>query len=303
MALSLCLCSGASIWRHFPAPAGVAAPQSRNQLGGEDCLSEASSAALTVGTGAKAPPWGHARAPMVLGPFAETKGPRRAGPKPRKNLSPPPSVIPDLIGDPASLPLVVVPAPSLVKARDMPHGAVFSMVIPGEARNLAVFVAPASSETPGRPQSEALIQGLLPRRFLPHAFHAEHQPRNPGPSPAQPVLCSPALPQRHRTIRREDSCPGDIRQPIAHLGIHPRLRGLTHAGGGLPERLAGRLCPDLLHPAGRRAIRRRQVHSQSLTRHAGIHAHQPARAPFRVAPVRVAKERSRRRCRLVHVCL
>ena len=28
----------------------------------------------------------HARAPMVLGPFAETKGPRRAGPKPRKTL-------------------------------------------------------------------------------------------------------------------------------------------------------------------------------------------------------------------------
>ena len=56
---------------------------------GEDCLSAASSAALTFGTGAKAPPWGHARAPMVLGPFAETKGPRRAGPKPRKD--PPPS--------------------------------------------------------------------------------------------------------------------------------------------------------------------------------------------------------------------
>ena len=31
-------------------------------------------------------PKGHARAPMVLGPFAETKGPRRAGPKPRKHL-------------------------------------------------------------------------------------------------------------------------------------------------------------------------------------------------------------------------
>ena len=31
-----------------------------------------------------APPGGHARAPLVLGPFAETKGPRRAGPKPRK---------------------------------------------------------------------------------------------------------------------------------------------------------------------------------------------------------------------------
>ena len=29
------------------APAGVAAPQSRNLCGGEDCLSEASSAALT----------------------------------------------------------------------------------------------------------------------------------------------------------------------------------------------------------------------------------------------------------------
>ena len=28
-------------------------------------------------------PEGHARAPMVLGPFAETKGPRRAGAKPR----------------------------------------------------------------------------------------------------------------------------------------------------------------------------------------------------------------------------
>ena len=31
------------------------------------------------------PPKGHARAPMVLGPFAETKGPRRAGPKPRNS--------------------------------------------------------------------------------------------------------------------------------------------------------------------------------------------------------------------------
>ena len=41
--------------RHLPAPAGVAAPQSRTLYGGEDCLSEASSAALTVGTGAKAP--------------------------------------------------------------------------------------------------------------------------------------------------------------------------------------------------------------------------------------------------------
>ena len=37
------------------APAGVAAPQSRNPVEGEDCLSEASSAALTIGTGVKAP--------------------------------------------------------------------------------------------------------------------------------------------------------------------------------------------------------------------------------------------------------
>ena len=30
-------------------------------------------------------PKGRARAEMVLGPFAETKGPRRTGAKPRKN--------------------------------------------------------------------------------------------------------------------------------------------------------------------------------------------------------------------------
>ncbi len=30
-------------------------------------------------------PQGHARVGMVWGPFAETKGPRRAGPKPRSN--------------------------------------------------------------------------------------------------------------------------------------------------------------------------------------------------------------------------
>ena len=32
------------------------------------------------------PPKGRARAPMVLGPFAETKGQRRAGAQPRKPL-------------------------------------------------------------------------------------------------------------------------------------------------------------------------------------------------------------------------
>ena len=34
-------------------------------------------------------PKGRARAPMILGPFAETKGPRRAGPRPRKSFPPP----------------------------------------------------------------------------------------------------------------------------------------------------------------------------------------------------------------------
>ena len=60
------------------------APVPSMPYGGEDCLSAASSAAQVTGTGAQAPPLGgHARAPMVLGPFAETKGPRRVGAKPR----------------------------------------------------------------------------------------------------------------------------------------------------------------------------------------------------------------------------
>ena len=42
-------------WRHLRAPAGAAAPQSRTLFRGEDCLSKASSAALTFGTVAKAP--------------------------------------------------------------------------------------------------------------------------------------------------------------------------------------------------------------------------------------------------------
>ena len=80
--------------------------------------------------------------------------PRRAGPKPRTHLSP--SVIPDLIRDPASLYLhspllsssrtrgssafslflfcVVAAASSLVKARDMPHDAVFPSPQGGRGR-------------------------------------------------------------------------------------------------------------------------------------------------------------------------
>ena len=81
-----CLHTRAIPWRHLMAPAGVAAPRSRNLVGGEDCLSEASSAALSNSGLGQRHPKGHARAPMVLGPFAETKGPRRAGAKPRKPL-------------------------------------------------------------------------------------------------------------------------------------------------------------------------------------------------------------------------
>ena len=60
----------AIISRHGMVPAGVAAPRSRNPSKRE--------------SGNRHPPGGHARAPMVLIPSAETKGPRRAGPKPRK---------------------------------------------------------------------------------------------------------------------------------------------------------------------------------------------------------------------------
>ncbi len=76
----------------FLAPPGGAVPRSRPfHFRGEDCLSAASSAAHTPGTGAQAPPLGGpARAPLVLGPFAETKGPRRVGPKPH---NPPPLVV------------------------------------------------------------------------------------------------------------------------------------------------------------------------------------------------------------------
>ena len=99
------------------APAGAAAPQSRIFFGGEDCLSAAlvlsNAKELSIknralgkadsflrqtqdrreilrfaqdklGMTTERHPKGRAWAPMVLGPFAETKGPRRAGAKPRK---------------------------------------------------------------------------------------------------------------------------------------------------------------------------------------------------------------------------
>jgi len=64
-------------------PLGAAEPLSRIGLSGEGCLSRASSRAILFGTEAEEPPWGRARAEMVLGTFAETQVPRRAGAKPR----------------------------------------------------------------------------------------------------------------------------------------------------------------------------------------------------------------------------
>ena len=84
------------------APAGAAAPRSRIQYRGEDCLSEASSAAQTIGTVAKAPEGPRPGAPG-FGSFCRNKRTascgaatpqsppsprRRAGPKPRKKAPP-----------------------------------------------------------------------------------------------------------------------------------------------------------------------------------------------------------------------
>ena len=64
-------------------------------------------------------PKGHARAPMVLGPFAETKGSRRAGATPRKTLSP--SVI--LANAPGSLCIVADLQPDCLTARGEKNSA------------------------------------------------------------------------------------------------------------------------------------------------------------------------------------
>ena len=66
-----------------PAPSGVAAPQSRNSSWGRGLSERSEFRSPRKRDWGKGTPWGHARAQMVLGPFAETKGPRRAGAKPR----------------------------------------------------------------------------------------------------------------------------------------------------------------------------------------------------------------------------
>ncbi len=77
---------GAAVLNRLDLPAfgcgGAGAP---NRLLGEGCLSGASSLALLFGAQAEGPPWGRIRAEMVLGTFAKTKVPRRAGAKPRIN--------------------------------------------------------------------------------------------------------------------------------------------------------------------------------------------------------------------------
>ena len=62
------------------------------------------------------------RAPMVWGPFAETKGPRRAGPKPRKNFSA--SVIPSNAKDLVSLVVAFVFRPP-----EPPHASLRSFCL------------------------------------------------------------------------------------------------------------------------------------------------------------------------------
>jgi hypothetical protein len=81
--------NGRIYWRkdwgiiEFFPPSSVAEPEPRIDFSGERCLSRASSLAILFGVEVEESPWDHTRAKMVLGPFAETKGPRRAGTIPR----------------------------------------------------------------------------------------------------------------------------------------------------------------------------------------------------------------------------
>jgi len=61
---------------------GAAEPQHRIDLLGEHCLSGASCAAILIWCGGGGTPKGPRTGNMVLGPFAETKGPRLRGRNP-----------------------------------------------------------------------------------------------------------------------------------------------------------------------------------------------------------------------------
>ena len=75
----------------FLAPAGGAAPRSRPfHLGGEDCLSVASSAAHTTGTGAQEPPWGPRPGATGFGAFCRNKRTSSCGGEtPQDNINDP----------------------------------------------------------------------------------------------------------------------------------------------------------------------------------------------------------------------
>ena len=86
------------------SPSSAAEPQPRIDPFGEGCLSGASSLAILFGAEAEGPPRGRARAKMVLGPFAETKGTRLQGRNPANN-SPPtdPSMKPTFVKEKPNL--------------------------------------------------------------------------------------------------------------------------------------------------------------------------------------------------------
>ena len=75
-------------WRHLKAPAGAAAPRSRILFGGRGLFERSEFRSPNLRDRGKGTPSGRARAPMVLDPFAETKGSRRAGAKPCKHFFP-----------------------------------------------------------------------------------------------------------------------------------------------------------------------------------------------------------------------
>ena len=106
------------------APPGEAAPRSRSLVGGEDCLSAASSAAQTIGTEAKAPE-GPRLGAHGFGSFCRNKRTASHGAATPQAPALPFSVIPDLIRDPVSLLLsfVFVPAPSNGASHPLPLGA------------------------------------------------------------------------------------------------------------------------------------------------------------------------------------
>ena len=70
----------------LPWPGGMAEQCNRHRRKGGHCLSQAEFARRRWSVKRAGHPKGHATVNMVLGPFAETKGPRRTGAKLRSSL-------------------------------------------------------------------------------------------------------------------------------------------------------------------------------------------------------------------------